>query len=187
MDSNKFKCIKCGERISIIKALIKGYILVIEGKCPKRHTNKFYLQLKNRDYWLDDFRISINQCICGEEVQLEQVLPRGAYVVLMMRCPNHGVVKKFVASPIWSDLENLPIIHQKKIIPDTPYEQQTPEIIVPPTKMPENEGDSSWNTDIAGDGNITEGRDGEIRFCPSCGEEVIPGSFFCTNCGEELK
>ncbi|MHA1311403.1 MAG: zinc ribbon domain-containing protein [Candidatus Helarchaeota archaeon] len=183
MTVQKFNCYKCGQRIAVIKALIKGYIVVVAGKCPNRHGVKLYLQFKKMDRWIDDMKISVYQCICGNELQLEQVLPRGAYVILRMRCPVHGVVKKYVALPIWNEMESL-IPITKKFESEKPTEEYiSREVYQEEIATTKNR---DWETNIVDNTEELQDRIRDIKYCPYCGEEVTPGSFFCTNCGAEL-
>ncbi|MBD3229020.1 MAG: zinc-ribbon domain-containing protein [Candidatus Lokiarchaeota archaeon] len=189
--SSHFACSRCKERCAIIKALIKSYTVVVKAKCPNGHGNKFFLQYNNRDQWLDDMRISLHQCICGEELKREQSLPRGHYVLLLLNCPVHGTRKHFVSTPIWNDMQSVSMAQPKMSKPEYPREDYGPEVVVPPVEQSGSQEsqnmDSKWDTEFASpevDNNIPQG---EIRYCPSCGEEITPGSFFCTNCGEEIK
>ena len=192
MSAQKFMCKICGERIAVTKALIKGYLVIIVGKCPRRHTNKFYLQYNNRDNWIDDLRISIHKCICGLDLRRDQVLPRGHYVLVLLNCPTHGAIKRTISTPIWNAMESVTMNSPPVNKTMETSRNYGPEVIIPPSKSSEvnnssTGGSSNWSTTIASKKVETSERSKNIKFCPSCGDEIIPGSFFCTNCGEELK
>ncbi|TFF86287.1 MAG: zinc ribbon domain-containing protein [Promethearchaeota archaeon] len=183
--AQNFICEKCGERVAVVKALVKGYVLIVSAKCPNRHSSKFFLQLNNKDAWLDDLRISLYQCVCGEECRLEQSLPRGHYVLLMLNCPTHGTRKHFIATPVWNDLESLAIPPPPGYGQEMPSKDYGPDVVVPPV-APSSSGTNDWDTDVTSKEEFNKNQSG-IKYCPSCGEEIVPGSFFCTNCGAEIK
>ena len=192
MSGKTFICRRCGKPFAVIKALIKGYIVVIIGKCASQHTNKLFLQYREKDSWLAELKDCIFHCSCGEKLKNKNALLRGHYYIVMLNCPIHGSVKRYISYPIWNELEKLSITRPPSYKTDIPSRDYGPKVIIPPVNPPEVINspiidERGWNTNILQSQEINKERSGNIKFCPSCGEEITPGSFFCTNCGEEIK
>jgi len=188
MSYEDFNCKKCGEKLSVLKAVIKGNLVVIVGKCPRKHGNKLILSLENKDLWIDEFASGVMTCVCEHPLKIKTKISKGIHIILILQCPEHGIIKKIIPTPLWDQIEHsdyLKFIEEG--IPNAPS-ISSPSILVPPPN-PDDEKASNWayNSSSIQSNSSNSNNSETIKFCPSCGEKVVPGSYFCTFCGQELK
>ena len=182
-------CPRCGSKMSVVKAIPRGTVLLTANRCPKcRKTNRVPLKFEDRRFWIDDVRESFFTCdICGtsnkDNISKHYLsnMDRVAYWYyygdirkITFRCKNcnHRRVKVTTAE-FWIDLR--PALSEDKaaeMIDIVPIEGEL--------KCP------NCDNPIKKEYKICPNC-GYKLVCESCGAPIIPGANFCSNCGERVK
>ncbi|MFX1475057.1 MAG: zinc-ribbon domain-containing protein [Promethearchaeota archaeon] len=163
-------CSKCGQPKVISDAIDKGrrgrhgeMLIKLIHRCPAHGREKgTMVPLGLIEEGRHFVREQILRCKrCGGFTEIVDTKVDGRYVILKVRCPEHGKGKRKIAQPVFDIIMEEHPPHHPPEHPPHPHEPH------PPPHDPH--------------------RPPGPRFCPSCGVEVPePDSKYCHNCGAPL-
>ncbi|MHA1270975.1 MAG: double zinc ribbon domain-containing protein [Candidatus Helarchaeota archaeon] len=199
------ECNVCNKRTVFIKGVIKKNQLILISRCSKcKNRKKIFLDLDEKDYWLNYIEDMIERCDVCNEKSLKKVRVRYGwdwkainYVTIVYFCKNCNIERtKIIPYEILSDIRN--ILPRKVELPKIHcifcgfviknYDETTcpncNNIIV--CKKCGNYI-LEKNKYCIHCGEIIEEFYDEIeietQYCPFCDDIIHSGAFFCERCG----
>lgn len=168
---NIISCRKCGQPKVITAAVSKGkrgrhgeVLIKLVHRCPAHGREKGTLVplglIKEGRHFI---RENLFRCKrCGGHTDIIDTKPDGRYVILKVRCPDHGKGKRKIFQMVFDIIMGEP--HDPHHPPEPhPHDPHAPPHPRDPHRPP------------------------GPKFCPSCGTEVAePGGKFCHHCGANL-
>ncbi|MHA1269589.1 MAG: double zinc ribbon domain-containing protein [Candidatus Helarchaeota archaeon] len=190
--SDVLTCPKCGgdQKMSVVKAVMKGLKLVLANRCPKcKTTKRIVLDYNDKKNWMDEVGEAFFTCdLCGA-VNKDNfaghtyLAPNpaaywyyyGEARKIAFICKNCGSRRiKVTTGDFWNNLE--PYSRTDKDKPPAPE----PEPIVKELNCPKCEKPIKNTDDKCSNCGLE-------LICDKCGAPLVPGSNFCSNCGDKVE